>query len=504
MALRFAAVFLTVALLLAPCARAADAQPGNATESQITIPFSVHVRNLRQDAVNLGVMAPQGAPTWTEIKCDVQNPFDLATVLGCLLYFSIGQLLGGVNEYRYTAIPTSFNLRGTGTTFGITLSYRGAYEVELNGPFAHPTCGDPAHDDNPATGKKDYLHWDGELTGTIDIDKSWKYTLNTARTIRSDAACKMHIAAFVEKDFTPFIQRFAENYIDRETDKAKPKVAQAGDLVRDAVSSVWIAAQQPIPVQTLGWLHLNPTRIALIGPLVNGSDDDLVLSGAVQLGYAPFITATPDASPPSPLPDLSDPWRLALSSNPTIQTDVVVPYTALENSLGASFDGRHLPTKDFPWLPNYRIGQLRVTPLLSGSTRRLQVSVPLSWISGATTVNLEGAPAFDATTQTLSFPDLNLSAESRDYLNNNVATLVHHDEWMGDIRRQAKQDLQQAASSAAWHVQGALSSSIKGIRFNQALTAVDIVGVAVGADGFVVTLRFTGDGRSTGRLDVPS
>lgn len=217
--------------------------------------------------------------------------------------------------------------------------------------------------------------------------------------------------------------------------------------LRPKAESAWDMLSNPIQVEADTWLEVRPEKVSISAVQVSG--DTLQLSGGLIAHPKVEIGGRPTAAR-SPLPDA------AFNEMPAGTFDIHIPVkvdysvieAALRQKLKIGSGGLHYPPT----------GRHYLTPTdvtLYGYGQKAAFKVTFTGIAEGY-VYLLGTPSFDIDTNSLSFPDLDYSPDTRKLAHESIQW-VDQDAFIRDLRARLVVDLADRLSQAKSQLSDALN-----------------------------------------------
>ncbi len=266
---------------------------------------------------------------------------------------------------------------------------------------------------------------------------------------------------------------------DKILEKTRPKISDAlgkfdqkmGEYnFRSKIEPIWAKLFEPIPVENIGFLSINPEQVRLSS--LNGSGS--------KVDFSIGLTAKPTFSliqpnPPQPLPPLPD-----ISENPpgnafNIYVDGKLQYAPLASYLNTELqklgnipiDGGYinLSNAEISGQSNFKL-VLKV--YLTGKVKGIKYK---GWLY------LTGTPTYNALTNELSLPDLDYTLETRNILLR-IANWLLNSRVRQILQDRAKWDISQTLSSVKQNLQAAINRAInENISTEGTIDNLGIVGI---------------------------
>lgn len=380
---------------------------------------------------------------WTKVDCRAASGGAPAVGFACGLYVSVGQVLGAGNEYRYTIAPdrSSLALRsiaGAASAAGFSVDMNVGYSVRLRGKAGTFSCGDPAHDINPVTKKKDYLHF--HLHETIRIRPTADYALRAtfAHTLVPDAPCRMRVLLPVERDITGDIAGIENKAVVQGEVRLSERLEQYAPVLAAGAKNAWQRLGAPYPVlpQPATYLLLHPQTLAMLAPTVSGRGDRLAIEGGLFVGASPeIVTSKARSGTLAPLPRYREVRRTDESQ--VILADATLGYAAANAILRKRLVGQRVRQG---LLPPLTISNVSIYPATIAGAAKLAVRIDYrGTVRG--TVFAWGAPKYDAASRTISVPDLRLVPAKKGVFGQIARPLFQQRKLLETVRSEAAREL---------------------------------------------------------------
>jgi hypothetical protein len=352
------------------------------------------------------------ASQWKRLDCKALAATGVPPGFGCSLYGFLGPLVGGVTDYRYKIAPDRSSLvirsnTGESPDVQFSLDVNLGYEIQLRGGKDVHECGDPRHDVNPATGKRDYLHL--HLHELISLRPTSDYGLRAtfSHRLSPDAACTIQTLPLMHKDLTTAIIAFEGDLLSRAEDQLKQKVIGSSEGLQAGTNDLWQRLQQPFTmVSPLGpyQVLLHPTTVALSLLRTSGGGNQELVTGSILLGVSLEMRTnfgTPIAAEPRP--------PLGERAAPGRGNEVAAVATADYNFVSTALRER-LAERQLRYGPFGSIRVIDVTVFPASSSKAAQLVAATRYRGNVRGVLYAwGTPTYDVATDKLSVPDLQIA-----------------------------------------------------------------------------------------------
>jgi hypothetical protein len=410
--------------------------------STVTIPFTLTLLRAHRALVRSPFMNTYDSH-WVPVDCRRAAGSGQSAGFACGLYVSpAGQLLGGNNEYRYALAPdrSSLALRAVpdtseGVAFSIDVNV--GYSVRLRGMSGVHSCGDPTHDYNSATRKKDYLHF--HLHETIRLQPTPDYGLRAsfAHTLVPDARCRLRVLLPVSTDLTNAIGGIESRELARAEARLKRKLEDSAPRLHAAASAAWKRLGRPYPValKLSAYVVLRPRTLAMLPFVGDGLGDRLRIRGGLRIGISPEVVTNGASVAPVPLPRFR---TVSNSSKPDlILANATLGYASANAILRKRMIGQRLGTG---LLRAIDITNVTVYPTTVAGVAKLAVRLDYR---GAVRGSLYawGTPRYDARLRAISLPDLRVTPARKGFVGRLAAPLLQQRELIESIRAQTAAEL---------------------------------------------------------------
>lgn len=228
----------------------------------------------------------------------------------------------------------------------------------------------------------------------LDWDASWRLrSRTTARAADFPKRCEVLFGIDITERFIAPVVNAQLRDVAKTIDQNTPTLTN----IRGEAQKIWTSLQTPVELAPRTWLVLDPIDLGLTPITGTGlqATSTLVLRARTRIvvGYG----AAPQ---PKPLPPLT------VVTNPTaglrVPFDVELPYDEATRLVNEELVGQKF--KDVV------VKSVKIAPSSNGRLR-VEALVDTKRYDGI--VYLEGTPVFDATTNTLTLPDLDYTIERR-------------------------------------------------------------------------------------------
>jgi hypothetical protein len=312
-------------------------------------------------------------------------------------------------------------------------------------------------------------HLKVDLSASIDgINPNWtpKITFHPA-SVQPDGACKLSIFnVHVENN----IAGFAQNAINNSEGNAQTGLANSLDLPEKA-NRAWRALESPIKVTPSVWLSVHPQEIGILPFTATPS----AITAGMQLSALPVLQYG-DQPPASDVQPLPTPKPLPASNSYFISMPVQTDYSIVEKSIEDALKIHNGGIRYPPTGKNY-VTVTGVDVYAYGAAAVVRLDLKIHGIFGpSATVYLSGTPTFNTLTNTISFPDLDFTADSKNILLR-IAIWLEQGAFRDDLRSRASFDLTPYVVQARRQVLKALNQDIGQITLFGTVDAVNILGV---------------------------
>jgi hypothetical protein len=495
--------WLLVLAVLAGC-RSGQPQPPLASyrtlprvvlhDSVVTVPFTILIGGVRSAVERLPFMATTATSGWKKLDCRGPNPLGISSPLDCVAYLTLGQLYGGVDEYRYRIAPNRSSLSLTSSTgtsdevqFFADVSL--GYYVELRGRQVTRSCGDPAHDVNPATGKNDYLHFHLHETMRVRVTPDFGLKAAFTHELSPDAPCRVRVLFSVERDITGSMKGFESNAIARDESELEAKSRSLSRRFQTAVKNAWTRIQRPYALapQFDAYLHLHPKALTLLPIVTSGRGNRLAITSGLQIVVSPEITS--DASTTA-LTALSRLIARSGTFNPhRVVAEATARYTYASDLLRKRLVGQRF---QYRFLPPVTVTNVTVFPVSDEGRPKLAVRLDYrGFFSGS--LYAWGTPAYDAATQRISVPDLEFTPGTNGFLSRLVRPLFRQRTFLRTLRNKATFDVSKQISKLNAAMVGTYVRNVgNGVFVVGHLRRVRVQAMSLTRDGMTAQVEFDG------------
>ena len=266
------------------------------------------------------------------------------------------------------------------------------------------------------------------------------------------------------------------------------RVAAALDL-RSRMQAAWNRMSEPREVRPAIWITWNPEGLGVVPVTVS----DGAIHTGVQLRLRPVITAgaKPKVSPkPLPLAYVAtrdDTFKLQLPVD--VQESFV--QSRLDKALDIDKGGMPLT------MGNYKVNITGADITGEGS----QILIKLHFTGDMSgTANLIGTPYYNAETRTLSFPDLDYTLDSDQFLLNSANFLAH-----GEIRDKLREKFTIELGQRIDQLKGGLEELLNrrngNVQLHGTLEALSLLGVSRQPNADVFTAYLSASGKLSAEIE---
>jgi hypothetical protein len=237
-----------------------------------------------------------------------------------------------------------------------------------------------------------------------EIDTFWALQLNAGGAEAGAGANRCTVTLF-NIDVTDHVLDAARSFLNGQAGALNANVA-ADTRLKDALAKAWLGAWSPIPVGADGWLLIQP-QVAGVKSFSPGQDS---LRAAIRLTARPVVQF---GAKPTPTPtQLTNNTSVVGDDSLRIEVPIKASYASLRAELGKAL---HLGTGGTRYPAT---GKIYIKPTdidVSGNGQQLVVRLGFEG-SAKGVLYLAGSPKFDATTQSLTVPDLDYTLETKNIL----------------------------------------------------------------------------------------
>jgi hypothetical protein len=473
-------------------------------DSVVTVPFTISIDGVHSAVERSPFMATTATSGWTKLDCRGPNPLGISSRLGCAAYLSLGQLYGGVDEYRYRIAPSRSSLTvtsGSGKSDEAQLfaDISLGYYVELRGRQVTRSCGDPAHDVNPATGKKDYLHFHLHETMRVRVAPDFGLKVAFTHALSPDAPCRVRMLFFMERDLTGSMKGFESKVIARGERDLEAKSRSLSRRFQTAVKDAWTRIQRPYPLapQFDEYFHLHPKAVSLLPIVTSGRGDRLAITTGLQIVVSSEITSDASTTALAPLPRLIarsgalDPHRVV--------AEATLRYTYVSELLRTRLVGRRFR---YRFLPPVTVTNVTVFPASGEGRPKLAVRLDYrGFFKGS--LYAWGTPVYDGATQRISVPDLEVTPSTNGLLSRLVRPMFRQPKFLRTLRNKATFDVSKQISKLNAAIVGTYVRNVgNGVSVIGHLHRVRVRAISLTRDGMTTQVEFDGDIRAKAALDI--
>lgn len=463
-------------------------------DSVVTVPFTISVDGVRSAVERLPIMATTATSGWTKLDCGGPNPLGISSPLACVAYLTIGQLYGGVDEFRYKIAPDRSSLSftsssGTSDEAQFFADVGLGYHVELRGRQVTRSCGDPAHDVNPATGKKDYFHF--HLHETMRLRVTPDFGLKPAFTheLTPDAPCRVHVLFSVERDITGAMKGFESDAIARGESELEAKSRSLSQRFRSTVKNAWTRIQRPyrLTPQFDAYLRLHPKALALLPIATSGRGNRLAIRSALQITVSPEITSDARSTALTPLPPLT-PYSGAFDPHRVV-AEATVRYAYASDLLRKRLIRQRFPYRS---LASIKVTNVTVFPVSGEGRPKLAVGLDYrGFFRGS--LYAWGTPAYDPATQRISVSDLKLASGTKGFLSWLIRPLFQQRSFLQTLRNKATFDVSRQIGKLNAAMVGTYARKVgNGVFVVGLLRRVRVQAMSLTRDGMTAQVEFDG------------
>jgi hypothetical protein len=355
---------------------------------------------------------------------------------------------------------------------GIDLSYwlQGRKQVPCPGELITASCG---------------TNGEAYRTATVGIDSNVTIQPNLSVAVQSKLRpavpgerCVLHP---VEYDITDTLMKGLDTSLSQMLPTLDKKVAAALDL-RSRMQAAWARMSEPREVRPSIWLSWNPEGLGVVPVTVS----DGAIHTGIQLRMRPVITAgAKPAVTPKPLPlayqaTRDDTFKLQLP------VDVEEPF--VQSRLDKALD---IDKGGMPLTIGSQTVHITSAELTGEGTQVLIKLVFTGDMRG--NANLIGTPYYNAETRTLSFPDLDYTLDSDQFLLTS-ANFLAHSRIRDTLREKFTIELGDKIDQLKGGLEGLLNRRNGNVQLHGTLEELTLLGVLrqPGADVFTAYLSATG------------
>jgi hypothetical protein len=505
-------VWLLVLVVLAGCRQGGPQPPLESYrtlprvalhDSVVTIPFTIVLDDVHSAVERSPFMATTATSGWTKLDCRGPNPLGISPRL-CAVYLSLGQMYGGVDEYRYRIAPDRSSLTliaGSGKPDEAQLftDVSLGYYAELRGREVTRSCGDPAHDVNPATGKNDYLHFHLRETMRVRVAPDFGLQVAFTHTLSPDAPCRVQVLFFVNRDITDSIKGLESKTIARGEGDLEARSRSLSRRFQTAVKDAWARIQQPYPVapQFGEYLHLHPKALALLPIVTSGRGSRLVIKSGLQIVVAPEITNDASTTALVPLPRVT--VRSGAINPHRVVVEATLRYTDASELLRKRLIGRRFR---YRFLPPVTVTNVTVFPVSDEGRPKLAVRFDYRGLFKGS-LYAWGTPLYDGATERISVPDLEFTPGTNGLLSQPVRPMFRQSKFLRTLRNTATFDVREQISKLNAVALGTYVRNVgNGISARGHFHHVRVRAISLTRDGITAEVEFDGDISTEAAFDV--
>jgi hypothetical protein len=438
--------------------------------SHMAIPISVPM-NLPQDAVNTALPQRLDADDYTV------------------------NINGGADDCQNNGVSIGYHvhrddvvLGGSGNTLVASPSI--AYNA---GARARPrlglgACGPPFTASCGRGEPEPHLNVGVSVTvGGVNQDWTPSVTFNPAN-VSPDGACRVTIFNIHVEDK---IADVARNALNESAVSVQSNIVKAVSLP-DKAKAAWTLMEKPVKVAPSTWLSIHPQRI---GARPFNVKENAISSG-LDLQAMPVISYG-DVAPAGDNSPLPPPTAVSAADGYFISVPVQADYASvnkqLQDSLKIQTGGIRYPLTGNNYArvtgaDVYAFGQKAVVKLM----------LKVHGILGKRAVlYLVGTPTFDSRTNSISFPDLDFTVDSKNILLK-IAAWLEQNKLRDDLRSMAKYDITSYVNEAKQKMLSELNQDIGSASLKGTVNSVSVLGVYTDPN----KKRFSAILLTTGSLDV--
>lgn len=470
-------------------------------DSVLTVPFTILIDGVHAGVEHSPFMATTATSGWTKLDCRGPNPLGISSRL-CAAYLSLGQLYGGVDEYRYRIAPNRSSLTlvsGSGKADEAQLftDVSLGYYVELRGREVTRSCGDPAHDVNPATGKNDYLHFHLRETMRVRVAPDFGLKVAFTHALSPDAPCRVRVLLSLERDITGSIKDLESKTIARGESDLEARSRSLSRRFQTAVKSAWTRIQRPYPAapQFGEYLHLHPKALALLPIVTSGRGNRLIIKSGLQIVVSPEITSDASTTDLVPLPRLIA--RSGARNPHRVLAEATLRYTYASELLRKRLIGRRFR---YRFLPPVTVTNVTVFPVSDEGRPKLAVRVDYrGFFKGS--LYAWGSPVYDGATERISVPDLEFTPGTNGLLSRLVRPMFQQSKFLRTLRNEATFEVSKQISklNAVRTYVGNFGEVVSVVGH---LHHVRVRSISLTRDGVTAEIEFDGDIRAKAALEA--
>jgi len=291
--------------------------------------------------------------------------------------------------------------------------------------------------------------------------------------------CEM---TFANVDVTGRVKTSLRRELEHELPALRSRV-QATVALRREAERAFAELSEPVTLDDGTFFRFGPEAISVAQPVLEGQ--------FLRVGLS--LRARPEVR-------LDRPLEAAATAMPTASTEigtpgiemhvpVFVPYSTLERSLAEEF---RLDSGGIRYPPNGRrfVRPTHVTLYGYGSTIVIRVEFT-GFADGV--LYLIGTPTLDETTQTVSFPDLDYTVETRSLLMR-LASSIRAEDIRNDLRERIHVDLREKLDATRVRLSQALRRRMGSLELQGAIDMLRVVAIDADPDSQMLraTVRATG------------
>jgi hypothetical protein len=472
-------------------------------DSVVTVPFTILIDGVRSGIERSPFMATTATSGWTKLNCRGPNPLGISSRL-CPAYLSLGQLYGGVDEYRYRIAPSRSSLTlmpGSGKSDEALLfiDVSLGYYIELRGREVTRSCGDPAHDVNPATGKNDYLHFHLRETMRVRVAPDFGLKVAFTHALSPDAPCRVRVLLTMERDITGSIKGLENKTIARGEIALEAKSQSLSRRFQTAVKSAWTRIQRPYPVpaQFDEYLHLHPKALALLPIVTSGRGNRLLIKSGLQIVVSSEITSDASTTALVPLPRLIAPSE---ARNPhRVVAEATLRYAYVSELLRKRLIGRRFR---YRLLLPVTVTNVTVFPVSDEGRPKLAVRFDYrGFFRGS--LYAWGMPVYDEATERISVPDLEFTPGTNGLLSRLVRPMFRKPKFLRTLRNRANFEVSEQISKLNAAAVGTYVGNVgNGVSVIGHLHHVRVRAISLTRDGITAQIEFEGDISAKAALEM--
>ena len=381
---------------------------------------------------------------------------------------------GGADDCQNNGVSIGYHvhrddiiLGGSGNTLAANPSIAYNAGARARPPLPFGKCGPPFTASCGLGEPEPHMYVGISVTlGGVDPDWAPSFTFNPAK-VSPDGACKVTIFNIHVEDKIADLTR---NALDGSAVSVQSNIVNAISFP-DKAKTAWALMEKPVRVAPSVWLSIHPKQI--------GVQPFNVTENAIGSGFnllAMPVISNGDVAPAGDNSPLPPPTVVAATNSYFISIPVQADYASvnkqLQDALQLQIGGvRYPPTGNncarVTGADVYAYGQKAVVKL----------TLKVHGIFGKSAVlYLVGTPRFDPQTNSISFPDLDFTVDSKNILLK-IAVWLEQNKLRDDLRSMAKYDITPYVNEAKQKMLSELNQDIGSASLKGTVDSVSVLGV---------------------------